>query len=733
MKLKKDPNAHLAVAFSLLTLLAMYTLTRMNEDSLLAYLNPDTPVNPASGYPGPVANEEPHSAYPAPEQPSGVNHPWDDCLIPIHPTPDTLNAIDPCPTLPPSPTPSPTPNPGDFGILHMTTALTLQEKPDAVAYQLISPGLEQIPGITVTTHSLTYHGPLPSVPPSIPNQQSASSDLVDNWELLFDEGFEGTFPQSGCVTFDDNNGDSYERYWGADDDRPLTGLQAGWPAKEGADGVEPTGDAYPDNLDSWLLCGPFDLSQADKFIVQYSYWHEILDIIGDSFFFGISTDGVNFQGTASVGTTPSWLVKREHIRGVSDHSTVWLAWVFTSDDNGAFGEGVWLDDLQVWQYSTPMDVCGHVDPGNKGIVLPPYDPTANGEVPIIRPGDTLAVDALKRAGVHWVRLGFIAQDGSIDWQGYDRMVDTLCANGMSVVGLINHETLLRQDYNDQATAEAYRLNFTNQAEFIADYYEGHITYWEVWNEPNLDANIGGAFMLPQLYAPLLDETYQAIKVANPQAQVLFGGLASAWGDSNDYFSDVYNDVAGVRQFDYLAVHPYANEIYGPNPEIYMYANLSADEDTIIDKFMRTMFDQTQGSKHVWITEVGWNSSKGLPNRPVCHDPVLVTEWEQATYLKPIFDTLFNEVTLWNQPTLAVEKIIWYQYMDIGIADPCTQEQTVTSRAYVPLHEMRSVQGEFTWLFGLYRSDKVTPKPVLCAFLAYPDECQQIFLPMTLRR
>jgi len=33
--------------------------------------------------------------------------------------------------------------------------------------------------------------------------------------------------------------------------------------------------------------------------------------------------------------------------------------------------------------------------------LPPYDPTANGEVPMIRPGDTLAVDALKAAGVDW--------------------------------------------------------------------------------------------------------------------------------------------------------------------------------------------------------------------------------------------------------------------------------------------------------------------------------------------
>ena len=433
-------------------------------------------------------------------------------------------------------------------------------------------------------------------------------------------------------------------------------------------------------------------------------------------------------------TTPGWIVQREHFLGVAGDDSVWVAWVFRSDDDGVFSEGVWIDDLSIWRYNTPAASCGNLDPGDKGIVLPPYDPTANGEVPIIRPGDTLAVDALKAAGVNWVRLGFIHKNGSIDWQGYDRMVDTLCANGISVAGLINNETLLRQDYDELASADAYRQEFVELAEFIADYYEGRITYWEVWNEPNLAPELGGAFVRPELYAQLLDETYQAIKTANPQTHILFGGLASAWGDSNDYFAQVYNDFAGTRQFDYFAVHPYANALYGPNPEIYMYADLLSGEDTIVDKFMKTMFNHTDGNKHIWITEVGWNSSKGLPNRPVCHDPVLVTEEDQATYLKPMFDTLFNEVTLWNQTTPAVEKAIWYQYMDIGINDPCTQGQAATSRVNVLLNEMTSVQGDVTWLFGLYRSDKVTPKPVQCAYQAYPNFCQQsqVYLPSILR-
>jgi hypothetical protein len=71
-------------------------------------------------------------------------------------------------------------------------------------------------------------------------------------------------------------------------------------------------------------------------------------------------------------------------------------------------------------------------------------------------------------------------------------------------------------------------------------------------------------------------------------------------------------------------------------------------------------------------------------------------------------------------------------MDIGIDDPCTQGQAAASRVNVPFNEMTTVQGDVTWLFGLYRSDKVTPKSVQCAFLAYPNDCQQVYLPITLR-
>ena len=127
-----------------------------------------------------------------------------------------------------------------------------------------------------------------------------------------------------------------------------------------------------------------------------------------------------------------------------------------------------------------------------------------------------------------------------------------------------------------------------------------------------------------------------------------------------------------------------------------------------------MTDHDDSDKTVWVTEVGWNSALRSNNRPSCLAAILVPEAQQANYLKPLLDILFTEVTLWNKPgTHAVDKVFWYQYMDVGVANPC--------------HYRRS-PGNQDWWFGLYRGDKVTAKPIWCAYQAYPDVCKEAVKP-----
>lgn len=389
------------------------------------------------------------------------------------------------------------------------------------------------------------------------------------------------------------------------------------------------------------------------------------------------------------------------------------------------GTGPWLDNLQVWEYIPPTMTCGALDPGQKGIILSPYESVLGGTAAIIRHGDRLALDELARSDVDWVRLELEQKnDDFIDLLEYDLMVDALCAKGISVLGLVDYKSLERQDFDDPATAVAYWQAFSQQVAGLVAHFAGRVTYWEVWNEPD---NRAAAFVRPELYAPLLTESYEAIKMANPSTKVLFGGLASAWDPAFTYLNSVYEQWNVLETmphpFDYLAIHPYTDGMeefggHGLDPRIYMHTTVNGP--TILDKFTNLLADSQDGEKKFWVTELGWNSSYESTNGIPCQAHTFVTEAQQAAYLKPGFDILLHEVYLADGSTTAVEKVFWYQYMDVGIENFCPPPPaSISNRGLITL---ASPDESRDWLFGLYRSNKVTPKPVRCEFWAYPVDC-----------
>lgn len=551
----------------------------------------------------------------------------------------------------------------------------------------------------------SYRGALPTEPlqPVLAGSAGDAGPLVDQWSLLFATGFEGSLPAATCLS--PSNG------WNAIGGHAAAGFYAARPTTPiSGPTLGPTGLSEP----RWLVCGPFGSTPEDRFLVEYTY--RLATPPDALLFFGISHDGQTFYGSASAGLTSDWLTQQVALSTWSA-GPFWAAWAYEGDFDEPAGSGVWLDEVTVWRYSPPARRCGELDAGQKGLVLTPYDPTAAVPAPIIRQGDAIVVERLAAADVHWVRLGIHALPQGVNLADYDRMVDTLCAHGIRVLGLLNQETLVRQDFDasDETVVAAYNAEFAQMAAFLAGYFAGRISDWEIWNEPNLAE---GAYLTPARYAHLLDQTATSIKAVAPQAKVLFGGLASAWHDSHDYLRAVYHELdgnlGGARPFDALALHPYPRKGEGPDPAVYMFAEQRMGYETILDKFLEVMAEHGDGDKSIWVTEIGWNSARQSRNRPTCFNAVLVQESEQARYLTAMFDILFNDVHFWGQPgTRAVEKVFWYQYMDVGTLDPCTYGN---GNAH-PLPK--------DWWFGLYRGDKVTPKPGWCAFMAYPQPCLEL--------
>jgi len=118
-------------------------------------------------------------------------------------------------------------------------------------------------------------GTTPSNSPDKDGQKAASSpsavpQQTSGWQQFTSETFEGLFPNAGWALSDVKPNDGKEYLWDDDDFRPHNGRWAAWPANGGVDGLDPTSATYPPNMGSWMIYGPFDLSDAKT--AETSFW-----------------------------------------------------------------------------------------------------------------------------------------------------------------------------------------------------------------------------------------------------------------------------------------------------------------------------------------------------------------------------------------------------------------------------------------------------------------------------
>jgi hypothetical protein len=111
------------------------------------------------------------------------------------------------------------------------------------------------------------------------------------------------------------------------------------------------------------------------------------------------------------------------------------------------------------------------------------------------------------------------------------------------------------------TPEAIQ-GYANYCAFMARHFRGKVKYFEIWNEENgwfFDAHsVGNSVEMVKAYGRALAAAAKAVKQANPDAVVLFGGLAGA---SLDYPRIAMQEGAGPF-VDVFAFHPY----WHPAPE-----------------------------------------------------------------------------------------------------------------------------------------------------------------------
>jgi hypothetical protein len=185
--------------------------------------------------------------------------------------------------------------------------------------------------------------------PSVPDAFLKSKPVQALDTTIMSEDFEGTFPTSSWVVSDTYSADGLEYYWGKDDYRPHTGTYSAWCARSGANGLDPESNDYPNYTRSWMIYGPFDLSDADAAELAFYYWNQC-EAGYDYLFWGASLDGSQFYGQMTDGDSNGWqqvtfdLTNVYSLGDVTGHSQVWVGFYFYSDSS-ITDAGAFLDDI----------------------------------------------------------------------------------------------------------------------------------------------------------------------------------------------------------------------------------------------------------------------------------------------------------------------------------------------------------------------------------------------------
>ncbi len=259
------------------------------------------------------------------------------------------------------------------------------------------------------------------------------------------------------------------------------------------------------------------------------------------------------------------------------------------------------------------------------------------------------LDLLKGAGFDWIRqqVGWDAlepQPGLYQWDELDNIVNATSTNNVKILLSVVRAPRWA-GINGTTGLPANPATYGKLMSLMAERYKGKVMAYEVWNEQNLSLETGGRVAVAP-YIETLKAGYKAIKAADPQAIVLYGGLSPTGIDDENYARDdvkfleqcyQYNNGEMRNYFDVLGAHPGGaanspDEFYPTDAPVDKTKGWTTHPSFYfrrIEQLRAVMEKYGDGVKQLWLTEFGWttkNQAKGYEYGD------LISEETQAKYL-----------------------------------------------------------------------------------------------------
>ena len=289
-------------------------------------------------------------------------------------------------------------------------------------------------------------------------------------------------------------------------------------------------------------------------------------------------------------------------------------------------------------------------------------------------------NALVGANASWLRveLSWAAAEPTsqvppvYNWGAIDSNLAAARADqaGLNLIATVNHAPGWAAAVGTGPLNSDSREDLANFMAALVERYDGDglddapgspvVLYWEMYNEPDSNSNVNDSGFLPPVgwgdvgeeYAFMLEEVYTAVKTANPNAKVVFGGIAYDWFKSeggkfvDSFLEDVLN-AGGGDYFDVMNFHSYPA----------FYVNWTNNQGSgLIEKAaeIRSIMENFELEKPLIITESGWHDNN-VPGPPIPGSPHI-----QARYVVQLFT---------ESMAADLDIMIWWLLYDVGGAYP----------------------------------------------------------------
>jgi len=179
-----------------------------------------------------------------------------------------------------------------------------------------------------------------------------------------------------------------------------------------------------------------------------------------------------------------------------------------------------------------------------------------------------------------------------------------------------------------------------------------IRNWQIWNEPNFKYFVTRPN--PAEYGKLVTLSSSVIRAADPGAKIILGGLFARPIEATynkkppqayfakDFLEQMYKKTPGIKsKFQGVALHPYTGSFNSVGPRV--------------EEVRKVLQANHDGSKGLWITELGWSSSNPVPGQSNTFNK---GPSGQAAQLKGAFSLLERNQAKWR-----IQRLYWFSVDD----------------------------------------------------------------------